>query len=156
MKRYFVVILIAVSLLLTMSGCYRRGPYPAPIHQEVENVVKVDVVSGLNELALYSSETYQDCVIYTLEPEEIAPFIEGLQSISFYQPGFEPARDLGYFGVWIYYKDGNSDLIGTICNRYFDPDLNYLDYGIDFPDEEPFYALAEQYVDPALLPRSWD
>lgn len=156
MKRYFVVILIAVILLLTVSGCYRRGPYPAPIHQQLENVVKVDVVSGLNELALYSSETYQDCVIYTLEPEEIAPFIEGLQSISFYQPGFEPSRDLGYFGVWIYYKDGNSDLIGTICNRYFDPDLNYLDYGIDFPDREPFYALAEQYVDPALLPRSWD
>ena len=148
--------LIASILLLTMSCFYRRGPYPAPIHQPIENVVKVDVVSGLKEKALYSSETYQDCVIYTLEPEEFAPFIEGLQSISFYTPGYEPARDLGYFAVWIYYKDGNSDLIGTICNKYYDPNLNHLDYGIDRPDREPFYALAEQYVDPALLPRSWD
>ena len=156
MKRYFAVILIAIMLSLTVSGCHRRGPYPAPIHQPLENIVKVDVVSGLNEKALYSSITYQDYLIYTLKPEEIAPFIEGLQSISFYIPGYEPSSDLGFFAVWIYYKDGNSDLIGTICNRYFDPDLNYLIYGIDFPDREAFYALAEQYVDPALLPRSWN
>lgn len=139
-----------------MSCFYRRGPYPAPIHQSIENVVKVDVVSGLKEEALYNSETYQDCVIYTLEPEEIAPFIEGLQTISFYKPGYEPTRVLGYFAVWIYYKDGNSDLIGTYCHRYYDPDLNSLDYGIDRPEMEPFYALAEQYVDPALLPRTWN
>ena len=156
MKHYVAVILIAVLLLLTMSGCFRSGPYPAPIHQEVENVVKVDIVSGLKESKLYKSTTYQDCVIYTLEQEEIAPFIEGLKLIDFYQPGYEPARDLGYFAVWIYYKDGNSDVIGTICNRYFDPDLNYLVYGVDNPDDEQLYALVEQYVDPALLPRSWD
>lgn len=156
MKRYFAVILMIAMFPLIISGCYRRGPYPAPIHQPLKDIVKVELVSGLNEMALYSEETYQDCVIYTLEPEEIAPFIERLQSISFYRPGFEPARDLGYFAVWIYYKDGNSDLIGTICNKYFDSNLNYLIYGIDFPDREPFYALAEQYVDAALLPRSWD
>ena len=156
MKRYFVPIFISVILLLAMDGCYKRGPYPAPIHQPLEDIVKVDIVDGRNELALYHSETYQDYVIYTLKPEEIAPFIEGLKTIEFYQPGFEPARDLGYFGVWIFYKDGNSDLIGTICNKYLDPEGNYLLRGMDNPDDEPFYALVEQYVDPALLPRSWD
>lgn len=156
MKRYFVPILISVMLLLTMYGCYQRGPYPAPIHQPVENIEKVDIVDGRNEMALYPSETYQDYVIYTLKPEEIAPFIEGLKTIEFFQPGFEPARDLGYLGIWIYYEDGSSDLIGTICNKYLDPELNYIIRGMNFPDEESFYALVEQFVDPTLLPRGWD
>ena len=156
MKRYFAVILIAIMLSLTVSGCHRRGPYPAPIHQPLENIVKVDVVSGLNEKALYSSITYQDYLIYTLKPEEIAPFIEGLQSISFYIPGYEPSGALGFFAVWIYYKDGNSDLLGSIGNRYLDSDLKRLASGFYYPDSEAFYALAEQYVDPALLPRSWN
>ena len=156
MKRFFALILIALILPLTMSGCFKRGPYPAPIHQPLEDIVKVDVVNALNERALFGKERYQGCIIYTLKPEEIAPFIEGLQSISFYKPGYEPDRNLGYFAVWIYYKNGNSDLIGTINNRYYDPDLYYLDYSISYPDSESFYTLVEQYVDPALLPRSWD
>ena len=41
--------------------------------------MKVDIVDGRNELALFSSETYQDYVIYTLKPEEIAPFMEELK-----------------------------------------------------------------------------
>lgn len=158
MKKCFSLVVLIVILLFTMCSCYHRGPYPAPIHQPLEDIVKVDIVDGRNELALFSSETYQDYVIYTLKPEEIAPFIEELKTIDFYRPGFEPARDLGYFGVWIYYSDGNSDLLGTICNKYLDPNLNYMSRGrgIDYPDSQPFYALVEKYVDPALLPRSWD
>lgn len=156
MKRYFISILISVMLLLTMCACYKQGPFPAPIHQPVENIVKVDIVDGRNEPALYHSETYQDYVICSLKPEEIAPFIEELKTIEFFQPGWEPARDLGYLIVWIYYENGNSDVIGIVCNRYFDPELDYLVYGLDYPDEESFYALVEQYVDPTLLPRGWD
>lgn len=155
-KQTFWLAILVVILLLTMCACYKRGSFPAPIHQPLEDIVKVDIVDGRNELALYHSETYQDYVIYTLKPEEIAPFIEGLKTIEFFQPGWEPARDLGYLVVWIYYEDRNSDVIGIVCNRYFDPELNYLVYGIDYPDEESFYALVEQYVDPALLPRGWD
>ena len=101
MNRYLVLLAVTVILLLTMCGCYKSGPFPAPIHQTLEDIVKIDLVDGTNELALYNSETYQDYVIYTLKPEEIAPFIEELKTIDFYQPGFEPARDLGYFVVWI-------------------------------------------------------
>ena len=101
MKRYFVPIFVLIIILLTMYGCFKMGPYSAPIHQPLEDIVKIDIVDGRNELALYSSETYQDYVIYTLKPEEIAPFMEELKTIDFYQPGFEPDRALGYFGVWI-------------------------------------------------------
>ena len=156
MKRYILLVFLAAVILLTICSCYQRGPYPAPIHQPLEDIIKIDIVDGRNELELYYRPTYQVNVIYTLKPEEIAPFVEGLQVIEFYKPGFEPARDLGYFGIWIYYKDGNSDLIGTICNKYLDSEGNYLLRGIDNPDDEAFYALVEQYVDPALLPRSWD
>lgn len=156
MKRYYALVILTVILLLIMCSCHKRGPYPAPIHQSSENIVKIDIVDGRNEPAMYDSETYQDYVIYSLKPEEFTPFIDGLKTIEFYAPLWEPDRALGFFVIWIYYADGNADVIGTICTRYFDPDMNYLDYGVDNPDEETLYALVEQYVDPELLPRDWN
>lgn len=156
MKRCLLLVFVTVILLLMTCSCLKRGPYPAPIHQSSENVVKIDIMDGRKERALYYSETYQDYVIYSLKPEEFAPFIDGLKTIEFYTPLWEPDRSLGFFVVWIYYADGNIDVIGTICTRYYDSEMNYLDYGVNNPDDESFYALVEQYVDPALLPRGWD
>lgn len=155
MKRYCTLVILTAILLLTMCSCHKRGPYPAPIHQSSENVVKIDIVDGRNEPELYDSETYQNHVIYSLKPEDFTPFIDGLKAIEFYSPLWEPDRALGYFVVWIYYADGNADVIGTIGTRYYDPEMNYLDYGVDNPDDETLYALVSQYVDPELLPRSW-
>ena len=152
MKRISVYIFVII-LVPILCSCMRRGPYPPQLHQSPDQVVKVEFVDGRNETELFKIENYNSFVLYTLEPGQTDSFMDGLLTVEFFIPGWEPSRHLGEIAARIYYKDGSSDLVGNNCNYYFDADFEILDIGVHYPDNESFYALFERYVDPVLLPR---
>ena len=153
MKKFCILMIFSLFLLCTLSGCLTSGPYSAPLTQPMENVVNVEFLDGRKEDDLFENINYDDLLIYTLTPEETVAFMEGLQGISFYMPNLEPSRHLGMVAARIYYKDGCSDIIGDNCHYYIGPQFEVLDRGVRFPDEQAFYNLFEQFVDPKLLPK---
>lgn len=152
MKKWCICFIIFCVLLIVLCACMKSGPYPVPLKQSPDAIVKVDLLDGQNETALFEKDTYSNCVIYSLDSSQLPAFIKALQSIEFYRPLLEPSRHLGNIAARIYYADGSSDLIGSNCNYNFDADLNILGRGTSYPDEEAFYAIFSKFIDPQLLP----
>lgn len=153
MNRKGMCVIISGILLILLCSCMGRGPFSPPLKQTTTDIIKVEFVDGRNEADLFNVDTYSNYVIYTLDTKQTNDFIEGLLTVEFYIPSLEPSRHLGDIAVRIYYKNGNSDLIGSNCNYSVDSNLKILDRGVYYPDEDAFYSLFAKFVDSQLLPR---
>ena len=152
MKKCSMLMVLALFLLCTLCGCH-RGPYPVPLSQPLENVVKVDIIDSRKDQGTIDTIIdFDEFVIYTLTPEQMGLFLEELQTVGFYIPMLEPTRQLGEIAVRIHYKDGYSDVIGLIHNEYIDGNQKIIDRGVSYPNRDDFLALVSRYVGAELLP----
>lgn len=140
MKKTAVIILI-VGLLL--SGC--QTIYPAPVHQPVENVAKIE---------LLDTHLHDVVVLYTLNESEIPEFWEKLTALEFGRYINDPSTIYGILAVKIYYRDGYVDIIGADINDYNNPSGKSIarDGWYYVKDRNDYVELFAQYVDASLLP----
>ena len=153
MRNEITLTFLLFALLVLISGCMKRGPYVLDTQQPLDLVIQVDFVDARNEDELYDSVTYTQFVICTLDSKQTLAFLEEIQTLDFFIPGYEPSRHLGEIAARLYYSDGSSEFIGNNCSKYFDADFICLDRGIYYPDEESFYELFSKYADSQSLPR---
>ena len=147
MRKKFALFFLLSILILTLCSCFKRGPYPPKLRQTLDQVVQVDLVDARNERELYKTESYSKYVLYTIPAEETADFMEQLQTVRFYLPGYEPASHLGKVAFRVYYADGSSDYIGSNATYYRDVKNEYAGYSMSHPEQEEFFALFTKYAD---------
>ena len=148
-KGAFIAVIFGLFVLL--CSCMERGPYSAPLNQPIDEILKVDLVDGRNEYELFYSESYANTVICTLDSEQMDVFLEGLLTVEFFVPSLEPSRHLGELAARVYYKNGNSDIIGSNCCYYVDSNFKILDRGTYYPNKESFYTLFGRFIDTELM-----
>lgn len=116
------IFLILLSFLLL--GCHRKC-YELPLSQEASLIIKI-------ELSEHTSG--KRAVLCALNPSDVLLFMEKLEAVSCYRYFNDPATDNGYLSVYLYYKNGDIDILGTgICNTTSDSSSikgwYYLDAG---------------------------
>ena len=117
-------ICILLSLLsFLLCGCNQK--YELPLHQEASQITKI-------ELSDHTSG--KRVVLHELTKTEVLPFMEKLEAVSCYRYFNDPATDNGYLSVYLYYENGDIDILGTgICDTTSDSSSQkgwyYLDAG---------------------------
>lgn len=144
MKRFLkrIVVLAGCALLLLgiCTGCTQK----IALHQPESEIVQINLVySPFNE--------YE--VIYTLEGEEIAPFLDALLDTKLHK-NLSPHNIGGGLIAQIVYSDGSVELLGSwsvgyCSNGELEHDGWYYVY------EKELYELFSDYVDLSRLPNIW-
>ena len=99
------ILLILLSLFL--FGCHQKC-YELPLCQPTDQIIKI-------ELSEHTSG--KRVILCALNPMEILPFMEKLEAVSCYRYFNDPATDYGYLSIYLYYKNGDIDILGTgICD----------------------------------------
>lgn len=118
------ICILSILLSFLLFGCGQKS-YKLPISQETSQIIKI-------ELSEHTSG--KRIVLYTLSLTEVLPFMEKLEAVSCYRYFNDPATDNGYLSVYLYYKNGDVDILGTgICDTTSDSSSKkgwyYLDAG---------------------------
>lgn len=138
MKRAYFFLIVTVVLFL--SGCQRRA-YDLPLHQEIDNIVKI-------ELSDHTAE--ERVVLCALTESDISAFMDGLLSSQCYQYFNDPPVENKYLSVYLYYQNGDVDILGTdICDVISD---TASQAGWYYIDAEDMYNLFAGFVDPSKIP----
>lgn len=139
MKR--LCMLMCIVLCIITSGCSRKS-YSIQLHHDTEKIIKV-------ELSDHSSGTRT--VLNTLTKENIATFIDGLLAEKCYRYYSDPPVENGYLSVYIYYDNGDIDIIGTdICDVI---STTVTQDGWYYIDANEMWTLFSAFVDMELLPQ---
>ena len=99
------IFLLAIILFL-FSGCQPKA-YDMPLHQDIDNIVKIEL----------SDHTGKERVVMrTLTDGDIQAFTEKLLLVPCYRHFNDPPTNYGYLSVYLYYENGDIDILGTeIC-----------------------------------------
>lgn len=121
MRKICILLILLPCILL---GCHQKS-YELPLTQETSQLTKI-------ELSEHTSG--KRVVLYEVNTTEFFPFMEKLDTVSCYRYVNDPATDNGYLSIYLYYKNGDIDILGTgICATTSDSGSGkgwyYLDAG---------------------------
>ena len=149
MKRVFICLLLALTMIL--AGCDMRisEPYSFDYQTLTEQVVGVEIN--------YRDDSYVDETIYVLSEDEISPFIEAFYELSFQTAGPAYPRDLHYF-IKLSYRDGSYDYIGSMAGFRYDAKGKFDGPGPFCTEEswEEYYNLLLRYIEIEKEDFIWD
>lgn len=101
------ICILAILILFLLVGCSQKS-YELPLSQQASQIVKI-------ELCEHTSG--KRVILCELNPSDILPFMEKLEAVSCYRYFNDPPSDNGYLSVYLYYKNGETDILGTgICD----------------------------------------
>lgn len=137
MKKLSVILII---LVITLAGCSQKT-YSPVLHQSYDNIQKIELIDGG-----YDEHGLINTVVYSIYEYEIDDFIEDLMAANCYRH-YSPDT-YGYPGIWIYYNNGNIDIISIYGNEYVSAEYEALDklncwY---YTDEDDICDLFEKYT----------
>ena len=133
------VCILAIILSFLLLGCNRK--YELPLHQETDQITKI-------ELSEHTSG--KRVVLCTLNSTEVLPFMEKLKAVSCYRYFNDPASDNAYLSVYLYYQNGEIDILGTgICDTTSDSNTPKGWYHLDAGE---LWDLFSNYIPVENLP----
>ena len=134
------IFLLAIILLL-FSGCQPKV-YEVPLHQDIDNIVKIEL----------SDHTGKERVVMrTLTDGDIQAFTEKLLLVPCYRHFNDPPTNYGYLSVYLYYENGDIDILGTdMCDVISDTASIKGWFYIKLEDMRNLFA---EFVDPDTIPK---
>lgn len=133
-----IILITIVSLIIIVGSSiyYLYFANPIPIHQATENIDKIELVENA-----YDDEP----TVYTLPDNKIENFMKDLNKISTSRR-FSPTDYYGESVIYIYYENGDTDIIGSSCFAYVYSSGAYDLDGWYSPDREDFEELFDKYT----------
>ena len=136
------LIILAIVLTLSLTGCFFSKKVKYEFRQEFEQIVSIDILKKDYD----SSNPYTPKqVIKTIPPEEHRALIDALLELECFRLYYEPSTGIGMYIIRITYKDGEQEMIGNYNNAYITPDgkIHEDNYGFC---REPFYDLISRFL----------
>ena len=131
MKKILKLVIMVLAISAILCGC----DHEMPMQKSVDKIVKIEL---LNEKA--------GGTICIMTDEDVVWFTEDLLSLECHK-NLHPLGECGYLQIYMYYEDGNADVIGCMSNAQI-IDGERIQNGWYYFDEAELLALFGRYTEP--------
>ena len=144
MKLRWHILLILILMLFLFSGCIVQTRY-FELSDEIENISMVEIHRN-------NGDEHATIPIITLELDEGKALVSELVALPMTHVAIgDPIDDFGYIVVYVFYQNGEADLIGYLESAKVDLDGNWKPIRDGF-DLGEWSAVVIKYVDLELVP----
>ena len=118
MNRLCKLIICILILLVVLAGCF-RDVKPYEFRQSVDQIECIEIRRKEYDSAYWNVPTI---LLKTLDPSEYKTLVDAVTNVPGNYLYSDPATSIGPYQIWIYYKDGEVDMIGVYNSWYILPD----------------------------------
>lgn len=131
MTKKLHVITEILLLIIVLCGC----SYQPSFQQPRENIMKIDLV--------HNTDRGQE-ILHTITEDGIDNFLDDLLELEYYKYN-DPLGIPGEWEVWLYYSDGDVDIVGTRTDQYI-KNGKWDAIGWHYYEEEDLLRLFDAYL----------
>ena len=137
-------ILLSVLTLVLLIGCSAR-PSSYRFPNKNVNISRIDLLLNENELRVGIDES-EMCLVRTLEPNEISPFMRAIYEIPTDIVGTPPPWGYGYYVVKVTYENGDREFYGPLNIEFVSSGSSPTGIGDYYFTGNEFEKLYTQYA----------